>query len=41
MGRKPSPAHSLDRIDNDHGYSAANCRWATKGEQARNRRLRK
>lgn len=33
MGEAPSPAHSLDRIHNDRGYSKGNCRWATKQEQ--------
>lgn len=38
MGETPSPLHSIDRIDNDNGYNADNCRWATRKEQARNTR---
>lgn len=38
MGTRPSPGHSLDRGDNNRGYSKQNCRWATRSEQQSNRR---
>lgn len=39
MGRRPRPELTLDRKNNDRGYSKANCRWATRKEQQANRRV--
>jgi hypothetical protein len=37
MGDRPSPKHSVDRIDNNKGYSPDNCRWATYHQQNANK----
>lgn len=41
IGEKPSPQHSIDRIDNTKGYVIGNVRWATNVEQSNNTRDRK
>lgn len=41
MGPKPGPDFSIDRINNNEGYSKDNCRWATKKQQGNNQRTNK
>ena len=38
MGPRPTPHHSIDRIDVNGNYEPTNCRWADKTVQSRNTR---
>lgn len=41
LGARPSAFHSIDRIDNGRHYEPGNLRWASRSEQARNKRAYK
>jgi hypothetical protein len=38
MGNKPTPHHSIERIDNNKGYCKGNCVWADRKQQQNNLR---
>ena len=38
MGTRPTPKHSIDRINVNGDYEPTNCRWVTQAEQVRNTR---
>lgn len=40
VGRKPSRAHTLDRVNSDGNYEPGNVRWSTRTEQSINTRIR-
>jgi hypothetical protein len=41
LGPRPSPKHSVERLDNEGHYEPGNVAWATREEQNRNQRPRK
>lgn len=38
MGDRPSPQHTLERINNNGNYTPSNCCWLHKSKQSKNRR---
>lgn len=41
MGRRPTPKHTIERVNNDGNYEPTNCKWVTRADQAKNKRKRK
>ena len=39
IGRRPSPKHQIDRINNDGNYEPGNVRWVTQSVQNYNKRI--
>lgn len=38
MGDRPTPRHTIERVNNAVGYQPGNCKWATRAEQNENTR---
>lgn len=39
MGKRPTPDHQIDRINNNGNYEPSNCRWVSQLQNARNKRV--
>lgn len=41
VGKKPTPKHTIDRVDSNGNYEPNNCKWSTWKEQQNNKRSNK